>query len=62
MLAEREGTVWPLEDVIQNGKTEREAEPTSMSIIILMSIGIVLVLVVLFCLFIKADAWILPQL
>ncbi|GJC89305.1 hypothetical protein ColLi_12143 [Colletotrichum liriopes] len=58
ILAEKEGTVWPLGDVMQIAKAEREAEPVaSMSIVIMMSISIVLVLVVLFCLFSKADAW-----
>ncbi|KAF9869594.1 hypothetical protein CkaCkLH20_12987 [Colletotrichum karsti] len=62
MLAEKEGKVWPPEDVIENGKAGLKAEPTSKAIVMMLGMGIVLFLVILFFLFIKAGAWLHPQL
>lgn len=59
MLAEKEGTVWPPKDVTQDGKAGVVADPST---IIWTIFGIMLALVILYCLYIKVDAWLHPQL
>ncbi|KAF5482725.1 hypothetical protein CGCF413_v015600 [Colletotrichum fructicola] len=59
MLAEKEGTVWPPKDVMQDGKAGLVADPST---IIWTIFGIMLALVILYCLYIKVDAWLHPQL
>ncbi|KAI8251298.1 hypothetical protein K4K58_008953 [Colletotrichum sp. SAR11_239] len=59
MLAEKEGTVWPPKDVMQGGKAGLVADPSTIMWIIF---GIMLALAILYCLYVKVDAWRHPQL